>query len=439
MKKQKNIIWLIVLVILFFTLPQNIKAQELSAEMTAARLIDKADVLTDMEETRVVSALNKISRDNELDVVILTTSTLEGKNPTEYAEEFYDEQGYGQTEDQDGIILLVSLENNDWAMVAFGKSSIIFSEDIIYQIGEKFVSKLDENGFAEAFLNYTENINMISVYGDFIDESELDLIENPQTAEDYEKLGIPAPERLSLRLVDEADILTDAEEAELLARLDAISEEYKNDVVIVTNYSLDEKTAREYADDFFDYHGYGFGPESNGILLLLSMEYRDWAISTTGSGIKTFTDAGQNYMTENFLSYISDGNYLKGFQKFADLSEDFLEQARTGQPYDHGNMPKDPLAWYWLPITLLISLFLAFSITKKMKSKLKSVRRQEAAHDYIRMNSFDLSDQRDLFLYRNVSSAIKPKDSGRGGGGGGGSSTHTSSSGTSHGGSSGKF
>lgn len=248
------------------------------------------------------------------------------------------------------------------------------------------------------------------------------------------------PEQALLpRLVDEADLLNSSEEAELLERLDEISEAYQTDVVIVTTYSLDGKTATEFADDFFDYNGYGFGETYDGILFLLSMEYRDWAISTTGSGIRAFTDAGLEYMVDEFLGDISDGEYAKGLHKYTDLVEQFLEQAASGNPYGIDNMPRKPLAWYWLPIAIGVGLLISFIIVSVMKNKLVSVKRQAAADDYVRQDSFVLNDQRDLYLYSNVTRQVRPKESSSSGGGSGGSRTHTSSSGRSHGGSSGKF
>ena len=66
------------------------------------------------------------------------------------------------------------------------------------------------------------------------------------------------------RLVDEADLLTDSEEAALSAKLDEISLRQALDVVIVTVDSTDDRSATEYADDYFDYSEYG----EDGVLLL---------------------------------------------------------------------------------------------------------------------------------------------------------------------------
>ena len=49
------------------------------------------------------------------------------------------------------------------------------------------------------------------------------------------------------RLVDDADLLTDSEEQELNTELDEISEKQQCDVVVVTENSLDGKSAQDYA------------------------------------------------------------------------------------------------------------------------------------------------------------------------------------------------
>lgn len=107
------------------------------------------------------------------------------------------------------------------------------------------------------------------------------------------------------RLVDRAGLLDESGQAGLSAELDDISERQQLDVVIVTVNTLDGKTPMQYADDFYDNNGYGFGDKKDGVLLLISMGDRDWWISTTGYGITAFTDAGLEYMSEQFLPALS--------------------------------------------------------------------------------------------------------------------------------------
>ena len=91
------------------------------------------------------------------------------------------------------------------------------------------------------------------------------------------------------RLVDRADLLSELEEEELEARLDEISERDQVDVVVVTVNSLEGKTAQAYAEDYFIDHGYGQGENGDGILFLLDMGDRNWAIATHGYAIEVFT------------------------------------------------------------------------------------------------------------------------------------------------------
>ena len=247
-------------------------------------------------------------------------------------------------------------------------------------------------------------------------------------------LVLPA-QAASPRLVDEAGLLTEKESSKLLEKLDKISTEQQLDVVIVTVDSLGQKTSQAYADDYFDYEGYGQGESLDGILLLVSMEDRDWAISTHGYGITAFTDAGLSYMQEKFRPYLSEGEYAKAFEKFADLCEKFIKQAKKGKPYDNGNMPKEPLSWVWIPGDLLIGCGIAVVVALTKKGQLKSVRKKVLAQAYVVPGSQNVTDCRDFLVNRFTTTRIIEHHDDHPGG----SSTHQSSSGSTHGGASGKF
>ncbi|MBS7361417.1 MAG: TPM domain-containing protein, partial [Oscillospiraceae bacterium] len=176
------------------------------------------------------------------------------------------------------------------------------------------------------------------------------------------------------RVVDMAELLSDSDKTALLSKLDEISERQKLDIVVLTVNTLDGKTPRDYADDFYDYNGYGFGENKDGILLLVSMEDRDWWISTTGYGITALTDAGIEYISKKFLSDLSDGDYAQAFTTYAELCDQFITQAKTGEPYDIGNMPKEPFNVAWnILVAFVIGLVVAFVVTNIMKKQLKTV------------------------------------------------------------------
>lgn len=242
------------------------------------------------------------------------------------------------------------------------------------------------------------------------------------------------------RLVDEADLLTDEEEAELLGTLDEVSERQKVDVVVITANSLDGRTAQEASDDLYDYCGYGYGDGRDGLLFFISMEEREWSISTRGYAITAFTDAGIDFITEQMLSDLSDGYYATAFSTYAGWCDDYITQARTGEPYDSDNLPVLPFSPLGAAVIAFgISFIIALIATGIMRLKLKSVFSQSRGDDYIKEGSFKLSKKEDLFLYKEVSRRLKPKDDPPPKSSSSGSTTHRSSSGATHGGRSGKF
>lgn len=247
---------------------------------------------------------------------------------------------------------------------------------------------------------------------------------------------IPVSAESSLpRFWDEGGLLTEDEGKELKSKLDSISEKDKVDVAVAVVTSLEGKSVSVYADDFYDMNGYGYGAERDGILLLICLEDRDWYITTAGFGITAITDAGLEYLSGQFLPDLSDGKYMEAFTTYADLCDEFIEQAKTGSPYDTGNLPKKPFrAGMNLLISLAAGLIAAFIVTGSMKGQLKTVRRKAAAGNYVKNGSMHLTENQDFFLYSHVDRQEKPRDNQPGG-----SSTHTSSSGVEHGGGGGKF
>lgn len=251
----------------------------------------------------------------------------------------------------------------------------------------------------------------------------------------------------AVRVVDHADLLSEREEQALLELADEISQRQQCDVVVLTENVISPKTPMEYADDYFDYNGYGYGADRSGILLLLSMEDRDWWISTRGSAIQAFTDNGIQYLFSKCKSDISDGDYYDGFERYLNCADTMLsayngtlsddELAELQDDFnDFMGVRKKPGIGKTVLFALIIGFVLAFIPSSLLRSELKSVRNNYSAGNYKRSNSFHLDRNRDIYLYANTTSRVIETNRSSGGGG---SSTHISSSGATHGGGGGKF
>lgn len=251
-------------------------------------------------------------------------------------------------------------------------------------------------------------------------------------------MAYPAYAENSDKVVDMADLLTDSEEKDLEeVILEVISKYgYGYDIVAVTTNSTDGKTAEEYADDYYDYNGYGYDSEYSGVILLIDMGDRAWHISTCGKGIKVFSDSDIDGIGEMIVPYMSDGDYASAVASFAFCADDNIKRyesgdAETVSERDYGHI---------LLVSVLGGLLVALIVCLIMKSQLKTAVKQFGAGNYIRRGSLNVQYSRDIFLYRTVSRRkIETDSGGHGRSGGGGSSTHVSSSGRSHGGGGGHF
>lgn len=265
------------------------------------------------------------------------------------------------------------------------------------------------------------------------------------------------------RLYDEYGVLSADEYNTVLEALNVVSDRFQVDTSIAVVNSIaadgyDDITA--YADDLFDYYGYGTGENKDGILFVVAMEERKWALSTHGLAIQYVTDKGNEYLQEQFLSFLSNGDYERAFLAYAEGC-DYLYAERTGQKpsdyfnksdsydgdqdfYDEDYDSYEPVSVgrrleitaRYIPIALLVGFLLSMIPMGIMKSKLRTVQQKSGAADYVDRDSLRITNVRDIFLYRTVSQTRRAQEVEDHGGP---STTHTSSSGETHGGSSGSF
>lgn len=234
------------------------------------------------------------------------------------------------------------------------------------------------------------------------------------------------------KVVDNADILTDIEESELESTAQRMTTELGFDIVIVTTESLGNKSAEAYADDFFDYNGYGVGKDYTGVLFLISMEGRDWAISTCGKGIAALSDSELDSIFYRISSYLSEDRYYEAFSEYLAVLESELNEYIDETTVSAGEVVVAFLKNAF--IGAIIAGIALFIMSRGMKTDVK----QKNAVNYVVVGTYNLKQHSDRFLYTNTTKTRRSSNSSSGGRSGGGSS-HRSSSGRSHGGRSGKF
>lgn len=113
----------------------------------SSRLDDGADLLTSSEEDFLISTLDAIYESSSFDLVIVTTNDTDGKSVMEYADDYYDNNGYGD----DGVLLLVDMGGREWWISTAGKGMDYFSDSTLDYIGSEMAYYLSEGSYSAAF------------------------------------------------------------------------------------------------------------------------------------------------------------------------------------------------------------------------------------------------------------------------------------------------
>lgn len=210
-----------------------------------------------------------------------------------------------------------------------------------------------------------------------------------------------------LYINDQAGLLTDEEYASLSEKLEKISEKYNAWIFIYTMDSCDGRDLQDFSEEFYDEIDLGYGKNRDGVLLVVSMSQpRNFAIVCNGFpheaiNIDSVLDAMESDMR--------DENFADAFNTFAAQCDYYINGHLNGFPFDAG-------------ATLIIALVIGFIIglisVLVMKSKLKSVRKQNQANVYVRPGSMQITIQNDLFLYRTISRIRKQTNNSSGSGSG---------------------
>ena len=138
------------------------------------------------------------------------------------------------------------------------------------------------------------------------------------------------------RLIDECGILSTEEKTYLTNLFDEISVRQQCDIVCVIVPSLNGKDIQDYADDFYDYNNYGFGPERDGIILVVRYGEHDGDLkmSTTGAGITYFTDYGLDDVLMPILENNMRANPAYALELWAKKADYMITEAKNGKPVD---------------------------------------------------------------------------------------------------------
>ncbi|WP_369282903.1 TPM domain-containing protein [Oscillibacter sp. GMB15532] len=266
-------------------------------------------------------------------------------------------------------------------------------------------------------------------------------------------LSLPAMAAELDAVTDAAGLLTETEREELNNRAEALAEQYQCGVYIVTLEDMEDmgggSDAYDLATAVYTEYDLGYGEEKSGLLLLLSMAERDYALIAYGYGNAAFTDYGKDVLLdEDVLPLLGEDAYYEGFSAYLDTAGEYLSLARDGKPFDveptpnynetegrseTGNQPQTDYSYkktlspkydegefaIRLGAVILVPLLLAGGICLYWKRQMNTAVSARTADRYIPSDGFHLTGQQDTFLYRTETRRRIENDSAKGHSGGG--------------------
>ena len=247
----------------------------------------------------------------------------------------------------------------------------------------------------------------------------------------------------SQHMYDPTGLMTDSELAYCDNYLAEMSENLGFDLVgVLIQEGYDGDGLRDFADDFYDYGGYGYGAEKDGAIFVVDWYSRQMTLVTTGYGITAVTDYGENLFYDKVTSSLQNSNFSKAFTSdFADTMEYYVYMANRGTPVDVNNEKQAPDAETLAGmggVAAAVGAGAGLASSQRQKAKLKSVRKKTQANSYARRDSLVLTRKQDMFLYSTIAVSHHPRNDDQNNrqrlGGGGGTTIHMGSSGVPHGG-----
>ena len=401
-----------------------------------ARVIDEMHLLSDAEVQKLDASLAAVERKHHIRILAAIASDWKDKPLKPLAENIIKTIAPGG--ENGAVLLLLTVEDNNYsyyvATDAKLRTRITDGDGIDYLI-DKSVPAVKKRQYAEGFTAFGAAVDEVLTYYQregkpFTTGAALSAVARAVAdgtpASDGSGLG-------ALRVIDESDLLSDAEEQALDAKLAAYEAAHGIRVLVGTVKNTHGQVLGKVANGVVD--RIADGGANGTIVLLLAPKERDFYISTDNKMRTRITDDdGIEHLAGQFVPSLKENKYAEGFTAFAAAVDEMVTY------YEKEGKPFKPDA-FLLTIVALVGALIAAAlvywfILAYLSDSMLSVRGAHEADDYVERGSFRLTHKEDVFLRTTESRETKHKVTSSSSSG---SYISTSSRDESHGGGGGKY
>ena len=396
-----------------------------------------SDELSDLGQYTLPQLTEALHLDLRVDI-FTNEDVSEGTTAGDIATYVYKDSGYGWGEEKDGISLTLVMEpladgscalaETDWCVYAMLSETRGDGQELsglVYDAVEPYLNNAqswtgeDMAASAEALCQAVNA--MAATAADYLSADFPTEAQQPETVQSGE-----APELGSTGMnyvFDLRGMLSDGGREELEDRAEDIA--LRRSCGIYTLF-VEDFTAYGYGDDPYTalyqiYHaeGLGVGEDRNGVIIMLSMTERDYAMFVYGEYAEyAFDEYGQEKLEEQFLGDFGENDWYGGISNYLDTCEEYLTKADAGKPV------RRPY-WIWFIIATGCSCLAAGTVCLWLLRKMKSVHQKAEANAYLTAGGLHLTKQYDRYTHTIETRTKIQKESS----GGSGGSTYSESGG----------
>ena len=403
-------------------------------DKSAPRVVDRADIFSEEEERQMQEGISRIRESLQKDVVVFTDVSTYGASQMDYADDFFDFNGYGYGGDFEGVCLMVCMDPDDrgwWCSCHGPVTTGLYTETVASQIDDLLYEYMAAGDYGEGVLDWIENFRRLYTTG------------SPYN-EEWAVLGMNGITRThdtdAPRVVDDAGILSGEEAASLEAKAKELSEKYGVDVAVHTACHPGILEKEEYGELYYAFRGYGFGEDYDGICLTIFKRpgYSGYcSVYASGKGKEKLSNVNRSRLENRCTDVILH-------RKYYEAADSWLSQA--GHMLRTGRAPRSAASWTFFTVLECIAglIFSAVSLSRA-RSNMTTLAIRENANAYIVQSSISVRNISDRLINTVVNRVYDPvrtestRSSSSSGGRSSYSGRHTSSSGRSHSGSGRKF
>lgn len=358
----------------------------------------------------------------DLRVDVFTDEGLEPDDTvSDIATYVYDNYDYGLGEDREGVSLTLlmktqpdgsyALAEDDWCVYAFLSETRGSSQelsDAVCAAIKPYMAAQAWNGE-----DMTMSATALSQAVDAMMKAASDyILANcpPDNSGEVTETQTQEQTEVDMKYIfDISDLLTFDEWEKLEARAADISQRHGCGVYVAF---VDDFTKYGDGNDVYKttyqlYHSneLGMGENRDGIIILLSMAERDYAMFVYGTYAETaFNSYGQEKLEKAFLGNFKEDDWYGGVSNYLSTCDEYLTRADAGKP-----VRESPALL--IAIAVVASCLLSGAICLFLKRSMKTVHQKVEANEYVAPGGLQLSKQYDRYTHTTeVRSKISSSD-----------------------------